>query len=78
MSQVLRRVEHSKSEAIQEFALGQKATDGFQTPASLRLKILTDVLKLGNVISFEALDVFLERSNTFVELFASVMREHLA
>lgn len=72
MPDVLGRVEHLESEAIQELTLCQQAADGLQSPASLLCQISGDRLELRDIIFSETFDVPLELLDYLVRLIARI------
>jgi hypothetical protein len=76
VSDILSRMEHSKGKAIEEFTLGQKATDRLQTPSCFRLQKLRNIFELRNGIRMVSFHIFTERNNALIKFFASMLGEH--
>ena len=73
---ILRGVEYSESQSVQEFALSQQATNWLETPACSLAQKVRNVVQLRN-LCFTEVDLFLELSNGPVELVAGIILVHV-
>ena len=70
-------MENLKGKGVQELALGQEPTDWFESPSSLTLEVVRDIIELRNCLSAKAINISLHFLHDFVALVASIFFEEL-